>query len=101
MECGYALRGLTESRCPECGCEFDPENRETMNLGRPMGPMARWWIQPPGWGLNGAVLANAAWSLVAFSVPKGYFLLAIPALIAWFGLGVAWLVRLGVSALIA
>ena len=24
LECGYNLRGLTESRCPECSTEFDP-----------------------------------------------------------------------------
>ena len=23
-ECGYSLRGLTESRCPECSTKFDP-----------------------------------------------------------------------------
>jgi hypothetical protein len=23
LECGYALRGLTGDRCPECGREFD------------------------------------------------------------------------------
>src|SRR5438874_11216010 len=22
--CGYNLRGLQQCRCPECGCEFDP-----------------------------------------------------------------------------
>jgi len=27
--CGYCLRGLTESRCPECGTYFDPEQRIT------------------------------------------------------------------------
>src|SRR3954469_11977685 len=24
--CGYALIGLTQNRCPECGREFDPHN---------------------------------------------------------------------------
>ena len=24
LKCGYNLRGLTESRCPECSTEFDP-----------------------------------------------------------------------------
>jgi hypothetical protein len=32
--CGYALIGLPSNRCPECGREFDPENRKTF-LARP------------------------------------------------------------------
>ena len=24
-ECGYRLRGLTVTRCPECGTEFNPD----------------------------------------------------------------------------
>jgi hypothetical protein len=27
--CGYELRGLTQSRCPECGKAFDPSNQDT------------------------------------------------------------------------
>jgi hypothetical protein len=29
LNCGYALRGLTESQCPECGRLFDPQNPRT------------------------------------------------------------------------
>jgi hypothetical protein len=29
-ECGYALRALTEPRCPECGTTFDPADPRTM-----------------------------------------------------------------------
>lgn len=31
LACGYALRGLSENRCPECGKEFDPQNALTMS----------------------------------------------------------------------
>jgi predicted amidophosphoribosyltransferase len=27
--CSYALVGLSENRCPECGQPFDPANRRT------------------------------------------------------------------------
>ncbi len=30
--CGYALRGLTHLRCPECGRPFDPADGRTMRL---------------------------------------------------------------------
>ena len=28
-KCGYALTGLPENRCPECGTQFDPAERDT------------------------------------------------------------------------
>src|SRR6476661_8874749 len=44
--CGYALRGLNEHRCPECGRTFDPARRGTMRL--PLRPrrLARWLLRP-------------------------------------------------------
>src|SRR6266542_3781127 len=27
VACGYALRGLSSNRCPECGLKFDPSRR--------------------------------------------------------------------------
>src|SRR4051794_35464190 len=47
--CGYALRGLTSDRCPECGRGFDPADPRTMNLGRPLGFAARMMLKPIGW----------------------------------------------------
>jgi hypothetical protein len=44
--CGYALRGLVESRCPECGQSIDRGNPATFNSGRQCGPVARWLLQP-------------------------------------------------------
>jgi hypothetical protein len=32
--CGYDLRGLIEHRCPECGKEFDPNDKAKMIDGR-------------------------------------------------------------------
>jgi hypothetical protein len=36
VRCGYALRGLTEPRCPECGTPFNPADLE--------------WLTPPSAG---------------------------------------------------
>lgn len=44
-QCGYELTGLTTPRCPECGRPFDPSDPKTMNLGRPMGRIARWMLR--------------------------------------------------------
>jgi hypothetical protein len=39
LHCGYALRGLPEAVCPECGNAFDPERPETFK--DPDGPPRR------------------------------------------------------------
>ena len=58
--CNYALRGLAEFRCPECGRLFDPDRPLTMNLGRPLDTMPRWALGPIGlWGHFCMVLAAA------------------------------------------
>src|SRR5438132_7543943 len=49
LGCNYPLRGLPESRCPECGRVFDPREPWTMNAGRPMGRVASFWFSPVGW----------------------------------------------------
>jgi hypothetical protein len=32
LGCGYALRGLSDTRCPECGRVFDPFDHKTMRV---------------------------------------------------------------------
>ncbi|HEY8665717.1 MAG TPA: hypothetical protein VIL86_03585 [Tepidisphaeraceae bacterium] len=41
--CGYLLRGLTSSRCPECGQDFDPYNPATM---KGILPRTHTWFWP-------------------------------------------------------
>jgi hypothetical protein len=36
LGCGYALRGLSTHRCPECARAFNPADPWTMSVGRPM-----------------------------------------------------------------
>ena len=46
--CGYDLRGLIETRCPECGTDFDPAERERIvaRMASP-APKPRYrWIVP-------------------------------------------------------
>jgi hypothetical protein len=75
LGCGYALRGLTEPRCPECGRGFDPLDPRTFRAGRPISRLTRLILRPVGllWvilsliGL-GLVLSATRWP-TAWRVP--------------------------------
>ena len=43
-KCGYALVGLSENRCPECGRGFDPGDRKTFARS-PRGWWVRRWVK--------------------------------------------------------
>jgi hypothetical protein len=80
IACNYPLRGLSSTRCPECGREFDPADPWTMETRRPVPQYQRWLVDPVGpwtWRLVyigvGATLWGWAW------LPGGY-------LVAIFGL---------------
>ncbi len=119
--CGYQLRAIQSTQCPECGRPFDPASPASMNFGRPMGRTARWALSPWSWWPAGfASLACAlVWSAVrwpaagwTFSLPDVQFYARIwewkhrsPGLtnldIAYTtGLGVASLAALAVIALL-
>lgn len=36
LTCGYALHGLSEPRCPECGQPYDPKDTRTFVRGQPV-----------------------------------------------------------------
>ena len=87
--CNYALRGLSEPRCPECGRPFDPDDFSTMNLGRPLNRVARFLLRPTGrwayaghavvtaWGLwLSTFMASRAYLAVLFLFPLGLLALA-------------------------
>ena len=48
VQCNYQLQQIAATRCPECGSEFDPANRLTVNHGRELTPVARWSLAPGG-----------------------------------------------------
>lgn len=60
-KCGYDLHGLPESRCPECGSDFDPAEREAI-LARvhspPPKPKRRWIVALVVVALTLAVVAG-------------------------------------------
>ena len=69
--CGYSLEGLPESRCPECGCEFDTANPATFELTPPLRRGIYW--------LPGVLLAAAVVGVFA----AGFWLLGwvVPGLV--------------------
>jgi hypothetical protein len=93
--CNYPLRGLTEYRCPECGREFDPDNLVSVNLGRPLTPLARWLIGPIGMEWSAVILVGCAagvWVYMAClgtSTTESNITAAFSTACA--GLGVIWL----------
>jgi hypothetical protein len=48
LDCNYPLHGLPVSRCPECGRNFDPQNRATFNAARPLNWLDRKVLAPIG-----------------------------------------------------
>lgn len=45
LSCGYLLRGLPESVCPECAREFDPADPSTFDSDPPKRRRRRWLIR--------------------------------------------------------
>jgi len=45
-KCGYDLQGLSEHRCPECGTDFDPREKEKIEarIGMPRPRRKYQWI---------------------------------------------------------
>jgi hypothetical protein len=88
ISCGYALRGLDEPRCPECGRSFDRDNPATFNSGRQCGPVARWLLKPTRWvGWFSGVVASA--------VVVVQMLLFLPVDLTLFIMALAWLALAG------
>ncbi len=83
LACGYALRGLPEPRCPECGKGFDPIDAQTFVRGRPMGPIVRFLSRPLGWPFGAVGVILLLLSLLACAVPGGYFALFSVSVLGW------------------
>jgi hypothetical protein len=100
LDCRYPLKGLPESRCPECGRAFDPSDPETFRSSD--GP-SFWqsWGRPPG--RTHAALAllttaavvygtSAPWPSLSSAPVLACFLLLTP--IIWLCLLIDWGLRL-------
>ena len=69
--CGYPLRQLPTTRCPECGRAFDPTDPTTMDLGRRPGHVGRWLLRPTGWRMVLLAIVGASAILAATCWPVG------------------------------
>ena len=101
--CDYPLRDLTTPRCAECGHSFDPANPATMNLGEPLGPLARFLLGRVSWPTALLILLPSACLLCAATQPVVYdrfywYLLGAYALLMTGVIGVRRLVRIAVGA---
>lgn len=57
IKCRYHLKGLSENRCPECGCKFDPKDPLTYSA-------SAWMLHPAHTLVGGALLLLIlAWCL--------------------------------------
>jgi len=72
--CNYALRDLPEARCPECGTAFNPADPKTMNMGRPIGPFAKWILGPTGCPWTLTTILPLVWMLWIFREPGPYYM---------------------------
>ena len=55
LDCNYSLRGLAQSRCPECGREFHIQDPTSFNNERPLRWIDRKLLKPIGWPMFGAI----------------------------------------------
>ncbi len=71
LGCDYVLDGLVESRCPECGRSFDPQDPCTFYTGSRLEKWVRRWSEPPRKTLNRCACAVAALYLIQSALPGG------------------------------
>jgi len=92
-DCGYSLRALEQCRCPECGRSFNPADPASMNLGLPMGPLARRLLRPAAW-YGPYVCAYVVVAMILSVVfPTNRWLATIVFVLWWLLLGVPYLFR--------
>jgi hypothetical protein len=64
-QCGYALVGLSEDRCPECARPFSPADPRTF-FQHPRSYQRRWWIKRIALTLATVVLLGAVFVAACF-----------------------------------
>ena len=101
LECNYALHGLLENRCLDCGRAFDPDDPDTMNMGQPTGRRVRALLRLPTTRLIGVTIVASIAMLIAFVPPGSYVLPILPLLLVWIVVGLRWFVGCSLFYLIA
>jgi len=100
LGCRYSLRGLTTTRCPECGRRFDPNDPYSMYFGRVPGVIGAFLLSAPGWPMLGIILLAAGFSMYATSAPSPYFGPMMLLMLVWPAIAAIYVLR-AVGALIA
>src|SRR3954464_3717123 len=93
LGCGYALRGLSTARCPECGRTFDPSDLETMNVGRPVPDALRPLLKPVRWLRAAGLWACALAVLGTAGAPNNSRVGPLLVLVAYMGVILAYVPR--------
>src|SRR5580693_7070002 len=92
ISCNYQLRGLVTRRCPECGREFDPDNPETMNMGRELSAVDRFVLGPIRWPVIAMTAGATGFVLWMARLPGGRKTVPMEAIGVLGIVGVLWLV---------
>ncbi len=92
LGCGYALRGLIEPRCPECGRAFDPNDPTTYSSETRLDGW-RLLRTPPGPFSHYGALAVAVVLIINAAWPGDTICIVFPAALAGLALGAIWLSR--------
>jgi hypothetical protein len=95
LDCNYSLRGLAESRCPECGREFNIQDPTTFNNARPLRWIDRKMLKPISWPMFTIIGLACAFYLCVVVNPGihyfgGHIFLGM---ILFFGISVLLVVR--------
>src|SRR5688572_6340901 len=85
LGCGYALCGLPENRCPECGRAFDPFDATTMRL-----PGVRPPPKPVPFAVEMIIAAVIAAGFTTASLVAPVAPLCVLAAVIWIGIFIAW-----------
>ncbi|XAM01474.1 hypothetical protein OT109_08765 [Phycisphaeraceae bacterium D3-23] len=93
LECGYALKGLTQRACPECSAGFDPRDSATFTVVGLKGRATSRAERGPGWVVSSGCLVAVLMLLYGSSVPGGYFDWWVLGSLVAFIFGVVWLIR--------
>jgi hypothetical protein len=87
LGCGYALRGLSETRCPECGREFDPFDAKTMRVP---GVSRKPPPKPVPFSVGMIIYSMIASGVGALGLTGPSAGMSVMALIAWMVIFGAW-----------
>jgi hypothetical protein len=93
LNCRYSLKGLSESKCPECGHRFDPHDPASMYIGRIPGAVGSFVLSAPSWPMLSATSVAALLTLLTSASPGGWLIGIIILAMAWPVLGAIWLWR--------